>query len=255
MPFVDTSTLQVVQRLPGWRGRSFNSRNMTFAHYSFDEGARIHEHCHSNEEVWTVLEGELEVTIGSDSIRAAAGFVAIVPSYKAHGVLAITDGKAIVTDCPVREDPSNGERGVVRVQFERAFSLPETRLAEGFSIPFTLHNTGKTAVTIKSVNVETGFSPALPPAITTVIPAGDIATRAVIEPGGTHEEVASPTLTGSTEDSPAESSILFVRGVVIYDDAFGSREQTTFCRIYDSAAFEESGGFVLPGVPGYNYGS
>lgn len=249
MPFVDTSTLQVVQRLPGWRGRSFNSRNMTFAHYSFDEGARIHEHCHSNEEVWTVLEGELEVTIGSDSIRAAAGSVAIVPSYNAHGVLALTDGRAIVTDCPVREDPSNGQRGVVRVQFEGPFSLPKTRATEPFSIPFTLHNAGKTAVAIKAVDVESSFSSALPPAITTIVPAGELATCAVIDAGDKHAEVASAT--HIAEELP----ILFVRGVVIYDDAFGSREQTTFCRIYDPTAFEGSGGFVLPGVPGYNYGS
>lgn len=249
MPFVDTSTLQVVQRLPGWRGRSFNTRNMTFAHYSFHEGARIHEHCHSNEEVWTVIEGELEVTIGSDSIHARAGSVAIVPSYNAHGVVALTDGKAIVTDCPVREDPSNGQRGVVRVQFESPFILPETHAAERFSIPFTLHNAGKTAVTIKAVNVESGFSSGLPPATTTVIPADELSTRTVIESGANHEEVAVATRTGE------ELPILFVRGVVIYDDAFGSREQTTFCRIYDPTAFEGSGGFVLPGVPGYNYGS
>lgn len=255
MPFVDTSTLEVIQRLPGWRGRSFNTTNMTFAHYSFDEGARIHEHCHSNEEVWTVLEGELEVTIGSDSIRAGAGFVAVVPSYKAHGVLALSDGKAIVTDCPVREDPSNGQRGVVRVHFASPFSLHETRGSGPLSIPFTLHNAGKTVVTIKAVNVESGVSLALPPAITTVIPVGELATRAVIEPGGNHGEMASATINGSSQDTLQESSILFVRGVVIYDDAFGSREQTTFCRIYDPTAFEGTGGFVPPVVPGYNYGS
>jgi len=59
MPFIDTSRLPVGERLPGWKGRSFNTETMTFAHYEFAAGSRIHEHCHSNEEVWTVIQGEL----------------------------------------------------------------------------------------------------------------------------------------------------------------------------------------------------
>jgi len=32
MPFVDTTKLRVVERLPGWHGRYFHSATMTFAH-------------------------------------------------------------------------------------------------------------------------------------------------------------------------------------------------------------------------------
>lgn len=63
MPFVDTSSLAVIERLPGWYGRYFHSPNMTFAHYDFTRGASIHEHFHPEEEVYEVIEGELEVTI------------------------------------------------------------------------------------------------------------------------------------------------------------------------------------------------
>lgn len=63
MPFVDTHGLKVIERLPGWKGRYFHSRNMTFAHYEFAAGSRIHEHSHPEEEVYEVIEGELEVTI------------------------------------------------------------------------------------------------------------------------------------------------------------------------------------------------
>ena len=35
MPFIDTSTLDVIERLPGWHGRYFHSPSMTFAHYDF----------------------------------------------------------------------------------------------------------------------------------------------------------------------------------------------------------------------------
>jgi hypothetical protein len=46
MALIDTSMLPVIERLPGWRGRYFNSPSMTFAHYEFDAGATIHEHSH-----------------------------------------------------------------------------------------------------------------------------------------------------------------------------------------------------------------
>ena len=42
MPFVDTSSLKVIERLPGWHGRYFHSPSMTFAHYDFARGASIH---------------------------------------------------------------------------------------------------------------------------------------------------------------------------------------------------------------------
>ena len=42
MPYIDTSKLPTVERLPGWRGRYFDSAHMTFAHYEFDAGSSIH---------------------------------------------------------------------------------------------------------------------------------------------------------------------------------------------------------------------
>jgi quercetin dioxygenase-like cupin family protein len=104
MPFVDTSNLDVIERLPGWRGRYFHSPNMTFAHYDFVQGASIHEHFHPQEEVYEVTEGELEITIDGVSRIARAGIVAIVPSNVRHSVKALTDGQAIIVDYPLRRD-------------------------------------------------------------------------------------------------------------------------------------------------------
>jgi len=104
MPFLDTSKLPVVERLPGWKGRYFHSLHMTFAHYEFTRGASIHEHFHPEEEVYEVTEGELEVTIDGVAQIARAGVVAIVPSNVRHSVRALTDGQAIIVDHPVRKD-------------------------------------------------------------------------------------------------------------------------------------------------------
>ncbi len=102
MTFVDTAELKIVERLPGWRGRAFNSPSMTFVHYEFDAGASIHEHRHEQEEVWNVIEGELEVTIDGAARIAGAGMVAITPPHALHSVRALSAGRAIVVDTPLR---------------------------------------------------------------------------------------------------------------------------------------------------------
>jgi len=104
MPIVDVSSLRVTERLPGWYGRYFHSQNMTFAHYDFVRGASIHEHFHPQEEVYEVIEGELEVTIDGVAHVVKPGFAAIVPSNAHHSVKALTDGRAIIVDYPLRPE-------------------------------------------------------------------------------------------------------------------------------------------------------
>jgi unsaturated pyranuronate lyase len=104
MSLVDTSTLRLIERLPGWRARIFHSASMTFAHYEFDAGSTIHEHHHEQEEVWNVIEGELELTIDGVVQRAGPGLVAIVRPNAPHSVRALSDGRAIIVDHPLRPD-------------------------------------------------------------------------------------------------------------------------------------------------------
>jgi quercetin dioxygenase-like cupin family protein len=104
MALVDTSMLRVIERLPGWRARIFNSASMTFAHYEFDAGSTIHQHHHEQEEVWNVIEGELEITVDGVAQVARPGVVAIVPPNAPHSVRALSDGRAIIVDHPLRFD-------------------------------------------------------------------------------------------------------------------------------------------------------
>lgn len=102
MTFIDVGTLETIERKPGWHGRYFNSPSMTFAHYEFEKGATIHEHSHPEEEVWQVIEGELEITIGKITKKVGPASAGIVPPNTRHRVVALSDGKAIVTDTPRR---------------------------------------------------------------------------------------------------------------------------------------------------------
>jgi len=104
MPFLDIRNLPVKERLPGWHGRYFHSPNMTFAHYDFVRGSSIHEHSHPQEEVYEVLDGELEITIDGETQVATTELVAIVPGGARHSVKALTDGRAIIVDYPSRPE-------------------------------------------------------------------------------------------------------------------------------------------------------
>jgi quercetin dioxygenase-like cupin family protein len=103
MSFFDTRELPAREPLPGWEGRFFHSESMTFAYYAVRAGASIHAHQHPNEEVWHVIEGELEVTIGGETRVAGPGCAAVVPANAIHSVRARSDARAIVVDHPRRE--------------------------------------------------------------------------------------------------------------------------------------------------------
>ena len=104
MDVIDTRTLAVLEKLPGWRGRMFHSANMTFGHWDFDAGSSIHEHFHAQEEVWEIIEGRVELTVGGKVHVAEPGMAAVVPAGATHSVKALTDGRAIVVDYPLRKD-------------------------------------------------------------------------------------------------------------------------------------------------------
>ena len=60
--FIETDQLEAKEPREG-EGCFFHSGNMTFAYYMAMAGAWIHEHSHPNDEVWNVIDGQLEITI------------------------------------------------------------------------------------------------------------------------------------------------------------------------------------------------
>ena len=59
-------------------------------------------HSHPHEEVWNVLEGELELVIGDERRVLSAADAAIVPSGVTHSARAVARCRAIIVDHPVR---------------------------------------------------------------------------------------------------------------------------------------------------------
>ena len=75
---------------------------MTFAYYTVEAGALIFEHSHPNDEVWNVIDGELEVNVAGETQVAGHGCAVVILPDTAHSVKALTDARAIVVDHPPR---------------------------------------------------------------------------------------------------------------------------------------------------------
>jgi quercetin dioxygenase-like cupin family protein len=101
--FIDTRRLRAFNKRPGWRGRLFHSTSNTFVWWEFEQDAAIHRHDHEQEEVWYVIDGELEVTVAGVTKRCGPGIAAVIPPHTPHSVRVITPGRALVVDHPVRD--------------------------------------------------------------------------------------------------------------------------------------------------------
>jgi quercetin dioxygenase-like cupin family protein len=101
--FIDTKELDVKEPREGWKGRFFHSPNITFAYYAAEAGAWIHKHSHPNDEVWNVIDGQLEITIAGEAQVIGPGCAAVVPPGTSHYVKALSDVRAIVVDYPRRD--------------------------------------------------------------------------------------------------------------------------------------------------------
>ena len=102
MTFIDPSTIPEVEPKPGWHGRFFHSKHMTFAYYEIDGGATLHAHSHPNEEVWHILEGEADLTLGDETRCVRAGQAVVIPAGATHAAAVRHGCRALVVDHPVR---------------------------------------------------------------------------------------------------------------------------------------------------------
>lgn len=104
MGFIDTQSLPEIEPKAGWHGRFFHSEHMTFAYYTIDAGATLPAHAHANEEVWHVIEGAIELTLGEQTRSVSAGNALVVPPNTVHAVRANEACRVIVVDHPVRDE-------------------------------------------------------------------------------------------------------------------------------------------------------
>ncbi len=104
MPFINFDSVKVKDLTPAIHGRYVHSERMTIGRVVLDRGASLPEHSHPNEQLTTVLQGEMELTVDGVPQLLREGMLAVIPSNAKH--FARSTNGCVVIDVfqPVRED-------------------------------------------------------------------------------------------------------------------------------------------------------
>lgn len=105
MPFIDLSKIRPREIFPGTHIRAPYGENLMLSYVEIDAGAEVPWHSHPHEQGGIVLEGRMELSIGSESRVLEPGSLYLIPSNTPHRALAV-DGavRALDVFSPIRED-------------------------------------------------------------------------------------------------------------------------------------------------------
>lgn len=92
------------QVVPGFHARFVHSDHMTLAYWHVEAQAVLPEHSHPHEQVTSVLEGEIEITISGKSTLLKAGEVVVIPSNIPHKAKALSPCRLMDAFYPAREE-------------------------------------------------------------------------------------------------------------------------------------------------------
>ena len=104
MPFYELTQLSTRDLFPGFTARLVHTPRVTLSFVDATAGSAFPEHQHPHEQMVTVLEGELEVTVGGETRRLTPGMVYAIPSGVPHTGRAITDCRVLDVFAPTRDD-------------------------------------------------------------------------------------------------------------------------------------------------------
>lgn len=104
MQYIQLATKQESTLFDGFFAKFVHSERMTMTFVRIEAGKRLPEHSHPNEQITTVLEGSLELTIGEETVVVRSGEVVVIPPDVLHSGKALTECRVIDVFAPYRED-------------------------------------------------------------------------------------------------------------------------------------------------------
>ncbi len=88
----------------GLIGRYAQGKEMTLGYVEIQPGSNLGLHSHPHEQITYMLEGELEMQLGAETITLTAGAYLVIPSGVVHGAVAKSFCRLIDVFSPVREE-------------------------------------------------------------------------------------------------------------------------------------------------------
>ena len=105
MPFIDIDQIEPLKIVPGCQMRTPFGENLMFSYLEMEEDAEVPLHDHPHEQGGILLQGRVELTIGTETRVVGPGAMFIIPPNTPHRAVAV-GGPAVVLDVfsPGRED-------------------------------------------------------------------------------------------------------------------------------------------------------
>ncbi|HSF46065.1 MAG TPA: cupin domain-containing protein [Chitinophagaceae bacterium] len=98
------SNIKVKHIIEGISGQYIHGDQTTFGLVEVKQGSILPQHQHPHEQITFILEGELEMTIGGETMTLKPGNFHVIHSNVPHSAVAHVDCKLIDVFSPVRED-------------------------------------------------------------------------------------------------------------------------------------------------------
>jgi unsaturated pyranuronate lyase len=100
-----TSEARIDAPYPGIRRRTFDTAQATIAEYTFEPGASFPLHRHAHEQITVVLDGGVELTVGSRVTTLGPGQWSAISGDDQHGITAGEQGASFLAILVPRRAP------------------------------------------------------------------------------------------------------------------------------------------------------
>jgi quercetin dioxygenase-like cupin family protein len=104
MPSITLAALPVREIFPGIRARLVHTDRVTHSWVEIDEGTSFPEHHHPHEQIVSVLDGTLALTVDGVRHDLTPGTVFVIPPEARHSGQALTRCRVLDTFAPARDD-------------------------------------------------------------------------------------------------------------------------------------------------------
>ncbi len=104
MPLYRLDALGTRELFPGFTARLVHTPRLTQSFVTATAGSTFADHRHPQEQVVTVLEGELELVVEGQAHRLTPGTSFVIPPDVPHHGTAITNCRVLDTFAPARDD-------------------------------------------------------------------------------------------------------------------------------------------------------
>ena len=98
--------MEAKELMPGFFGKFLHLETMTIAYWEIKAGSNLPDHQHTNEQSTNILEGEMELKVGTEIMIVKPGIPVIIPANVVHGGRTITDCRVLDIFSPARPEYS-----------------------------------------------------------------------------------------------------------------------------------------------------